>query len=54
LYGKDPDPLRHQLIEIPPITPLVIEHRLHHLGNENETGCRGNEQFDQSFLRCAI
>ncbi len=23
--------MRHQLIEIPPITPLVIEHRLHRL-----------------------
>ena len=29
LDGVDPDPLRHQVIEIPPITPLVIEHRLH-------------------------
>ena len=31
LQGEDPEPLRHQVIEIPPITPLVIEHRLHHL-----------------------
>ena len=31
LHGEDPDPLRHQVIEIPPITPLVIEHRLHPL-----------------------
>ncbi len=31
LDGEDPDPLRHQVIEIPPITPLVIEHRLHRL-----------------------
>ena len=31
LAGEDPDPLRHQVIEIPPITPLVIEHRLHRL-----------------------
>jgi hypothetical protein len=31
LEGEDADPLRHQLIEIPPITPLVIEHRLHRL-----------------------
>jgi transposase len=29
LRGEDPDPLRHLVIEIPPITPLVIEHRLH-------------------------
>ncbi|MFN9646348.1 MAG: transposase [Cyanobacteriota bacterium] len=29
--GEDPAPLRHQVIEIPPITPLVIEHRLHRL-----------------------
>ena len=31
LHGEDPEPLRHQVIEIPPITPLVIEHRLHRL-----------------------
>ena len=31
LDGVDTDPLRHQVIEIPPITPLVIEHRLHRL-----------------------
>ena len=31
LVGEDRDPLRHQVIEIPPITPVVIEHRLHRL-----------------------
>jgi transposase len=31
LEGEDPDPLRHQVVEIPPITPVVIEHRLHRL-----------------------
>jgi transposase len=31
LEGVDPEPLRHQVIEIPPITPVVIEHRLHRL-----------------------
>jgi hypothetical protein len=31
LQGEDPEPLRHQVIEIPPITPVVIEHRLHRL-----------------------
>ena len=31
LDGEDPDPLRHQVVEIPPITPVVIEHRLHRL-----------------------
>jgi transposase len=31
LAGDDPEPLRHQLIEIPPITPVVTEHRLHRL-----------------------
>ena len=31
LQEEDPEPLRHQVIEIPPITPLVIEHRLHRL-----------------------
>jgi transposase len=31
LDGEDPDPLRHQVIEIPPIAPVVIEHLLHRL-----------------------
>jgi hypothetical protein len=31
LQGEDPAPLRHQVIEILLITPLVIEHRLHRL-----------------------
>ena len=31
LEGEDSNPLRHQVIEIPPITPVVIEHRLHRL-----------------------
>jgi transposase len=31
LEGEDPEPLRHQVIESPPITLLVIEHRLHRL-----------------------
>lgn len=31
LQGEDPDPWRHQVIEIPPIAPVVIEHRLHPL-----------------------
>jgi len=31
LQGNDPEPLRHRVIEIPPITPLVIEHQLHRL-----------------------
>jgi transposase len=29
LEGDDAEPVRHQVIEIPPITPVVIEHRLH-------------------------
>ena len=31
LQSEDPEPLRHQVIEIPPINPLVIEQRLHRL-----------------------
>jgi hypothetical protein len=31
LEGEEPDPLRHQVIENPPITRLMIEHRLHRL-----------------------
>ena len=29
LEGDDPEPWRRQVIEIPPTTPVVIEHRLH-------------------------
>ena len=31
LHGEDLEPLRHQVIEIPPITLVVIELRLHRL-----------------------
>jgi transposase len=31
LRGDDPDPVRHQVLEIPPITLTVLEHRLHRL-----------------------
>jgi hypothetical protein len=31
LQGQDPEPMRHQVIEIPSITPVVIEHRMHRL-----------------------
>ena len=31
LVGDDPEPLRHQVVDIPPITPFVIEHQLHRL-----------------------
>lgn len=29
LSGEDADPYRHQIVEMPPITPQVEEHRLH-------------------------
>jgi hypothetical protein len=29
LRGDDPDPVRHQVLEIPPITLKGLEHRLH-------------------------
>jgi transposase len=32
LAGDDPDPLRHQVWELPEITPLVIEYQRHRLG----------------------
>ena len=35
LSGEDTNPYRHQIVEIPPINPIVIEHRLHQLT------CRG-------------
>jgi transposase len=31
LSGDDPDPVRHQVVELPEIKPLVDEHRLHQL-----------------------
>jgi hypothetical protein len=31
LRGEDTNPYRHQIIEIPPISPIIIEHRLHQL-----------------------
>ncbi|GAC1494200.1 MAG: hypothetical protein NVS2B14_07640 [Chamaesiphon sp.] len=31
LVGEDDNPYRHQIVEIPPISPIVIEHRLHQL-----------------------
>jgi transposase len=31
LSGDDPAPYRHQIVELPPIVPIVIEHRLHAL-----------------------
>ncbi|MCL1476025.1 IS66 family transposase [Argonema antarcticum] len=34
LNGVDPKPYRHQIVEIPPIEPIVIEHRLHKLACE--------------------
>ncbi|NEO10490.1 MAG: hypothetical protein F6K51_35240, partial [Moorea sp. SIO3I8] len=27
----DKNPYRHQIVELPPITPIVVEHRLHQL-----------------------
>jgi transposase len=31
LSGEDPEPLRHQVAEVPPVTPVVDEYRLHRL-----------------------
>jgi transposase len=31
LSGDDPNPLRHQVVELPEVKPLVDEHRLHQL-----------------------
>jgi transposase len=31
LHGDDPEPLRHQVAEVPPIEPAVDEYRLHRL-----------------------
>jgi transposase len=31
LTGEDPEPYRHQILEIPPLRPQITEHRLHQL-----------------------
>lgn len=31
LVGADSNPRRHQVVEIPPINPIIVEHRLHQL-----------------------
>jgi transposase len=31
LFGDDPNPVRHQVVELPEVKPLVDEHRLHQL-----------------------
>lgn len=31
LHGDDPEPIRHQVAEVPPVTPVVDEYRLHRL-----------------------
>ncbi len=31
LLGEDAKPYRHQIVEIPPISPIIVEHRLHQL-----------------------
>lgn len=35
LQGEDPQPLRHQIIDLPVLKPTVIEHRLHELECEH-------------------
>jgi transposase len=35
LVGVDSNPYRHQIIEIPPINPIIVEHRLHQLECQN-------------------
>lgn len=31
LSGDDPSPYRHQVVELPPVLPVVVEHRFHQL-----------------------
>jgi transposase len=31
LLGEDPQPVRHQVMEVPPVTPQVTEYRCHPL-----------------------
>lgn len=35
LHGDDPEPIRHQVAELPPVRPVVDEYRLHRLACEH-------------------
>ncbi|MEH2392361.1 MAG: IS66 family transposase zinc-finger binding domain-containing protein [Nostoc sp.] len=51
LSGVDTNPYRHQVVEIPPISPVVIEHRLHQLtcsGCGSSTRAKLPEDVNQS------
>ena len=49
LSGEDVNPYRHQIVEIPPISPIVIEHRLHQLiCTQCGTSCRATLPADVS------
>ncbi|WP_442948873.1 IS66 family transposase zinc-finger binding domain-containing protein [Nostoc sp.] len=51
MSGVDTNPYRHQVVEIPPISPVVIEHRLHQLtcsGCGSSTRAKLPEDVNQS------
>ena len=53
LLGDDPEPLRHQVAELPPIEPVVTEYRLHRLTCE-ECGERTCGQLPTGVPRGAF
>lgn len=68
LRGEDENPYRHQIVDIPPIEPIVIEHRLHSLtchkcgtstratlpGSVNKAWIRSQSSCDGSFVEWGL
>ena len=48
LSGFDSNPYRHQIVEIPPIEPIVVEHRLHQLS------CSSCGRLTRATLPCGV
>jgi hypothetical protein len=51
LFGEDPAPYRHQVVELPPVEPYVEEHRLHRLRCEG-CGKETRSQLPQGVPTC--
>jgi len=51
LEGEDPQPYRHQIVEIPPVVAQVEEHRFHQL---ECPGCGCGTRAWKRFLRMAM
>ena len=52
LFGEDPEPLRHQVAELPPIEPDVTEYRLHRLLSVVATARQQNRNVLELLTAC--